>query len=616
MTATLTPTLGDLFAAYMEYAAPRLKTCDRIRRIFNCYLSHLADKDALSLTRLDVMAERQRLADAISNKTANEVVGLIRTIFNRAVESGLIPNHNPARLIAGLPVNERNRMLGCDELPKFFRALASLRNELLRDYFLTCLFTGEQKTKVLEMRWDDIDIERGVWFIPQRKRQPRTHYLSPEVTDILARRSSTATSQWVFPSNSTSGHLEGPDKSWQTLIGRSGIKDLRLNDLRNCRQNIDQIRAAMSQHFYVSLRVEAKKEAKEVSRAEQDRKQAVYRSLAAPVERPPIPRALELSPVNRSSAPTFRQLFDYYMQHHGNNCRSAGQMRGNFQRYLSGIADRPADQIQPSDVIQLLTYIGENLGRAAANRALEILKAVFNKAIKWQLIDMRNPCLAADPYKIESRDRFLSAEEIKALKRAMQRRSYSRNYNAFIMTCLYTGQRESNVLAMRWQDIDHQSQTWRIPMTKSGKPHVVPLIDEALQEIESQRGRHPIWVFPGRGKSGHMVSPGNAWRRLLKEAGLNDVRIHDLRRTMGSWQAKTGVSLPIIGKTLGHSNPRATSIYARLDVEPVRAAMQKAVSAMHGSAQTVEKTPPVTLDQEQLAALIAQQVAGHLKQTR
>jgi integrase len=88
------------------------------------------------------------------------------------------------------------------------------------------------------------------------------------------------------------------------------------------------------------------------------------------------------------------------------------------------------------------------------------------------------------------------------------------------------------------------------------------------------------WVFPGRGRTGHLVEPKSAWKRILKRAGLQDLRLHDLRRTLGSWQAATGASLPIIGKTLGHKSLSTTQIYARLNLDPVRLAVNTATDAM------------------------------------
>jgi integrase len=87
-------------------------------------------------------------------------------------------------------------------------------------------------------------------------------------------------------------------------------------------------------------------------------------------------------------------------------------------------------------------------------------------------------------------------------------------------------------------------------------------------------------VFPGRGRSGHVMEPKSAWKRILKRAELADLRLHDLRRTLGSWQAATGASLPIIGKSLGHNSLQATKIYAQLDLDPVRAAVTQATDAM------------------------------------
>jgi len=89
-----------------------------------------------------------------------------------------------------------------------------------------------------------------------------------------------------------------------------------------------------------------------------------------------------------------------------------------------------------------------------------------------------------------------------------------------------------------------------------------------------------IWVFPGTGVTGHLVEPKKAWKRVLERAGISNLRIHDLRRTLGSWQAKTGASLVIVGKSLNHKSPSTTAIYARLDLDPVRESVERATGAM------------------------------------
>jgi integrase len=600
-----------------------------MNQTFKCYLGHLVDREALSLSRDEAVALKNHLAASVSPKTANTVLTLISTMYNRATESGLIDGaYNPVRAMPKFKLEQRGRMLEVDELPKFFKALSSLKNELLRDFFLACVLTGEQKGKVLEMRWADVDLERGVWFIPQRKRAPRTLYLLPEMIIILKRRRDYSIRQWVFESTcshqkcsarcklSQSGHLESPEKSWLALIKGSGIKNLRMNDLRNSRQNIEPVRLAMALHYYAAPprlspeiveRQRTRAREREIRRIEQERRAAVALAIAAPIERPSMPPQLALSPVGSgSTAPTFGQLFNYYMEHHGNARKTAQPMRGYFKRHLSCFADRPVDTIQPSDVLQLHSFIGAQIGQPSANRTLEIINAVFNKAIKWQLIDIRNPCLSVDRFQLESRDRFLTKEENKRLETALAVCG-SDSFVAFIQSCRFTGARSGNVAAMRWDQIDTEAKTWRIPRTKNGKPHVIPLLPEAIEAIETQRGKDPTWVFPGRGSEGHIVNPHRSWERLVKLAGLENVRKHDLRRNLGSWQAKTGASMPIISKTLGHSNPRATAVYARLDVEPIRESMKVATRAMQGLA--VQSPASLLFDPQQLA-LLADALAG------
>jgi len=117
---------------------------------------------------------------------------------------------------------------------------------------------------------------------------------------------------------------------------------------------------------------------------------------------------------------------------------------------------------------------------------------------------------------------------------------------------------------------------------KNGKPTVVVLVPPALAILESRakdRGGSRF-VFPADSDSGHVVYPLTSWRRVVKRAGIDDLRPYDLRRSLGTWQVNLGASLPIIGKSLGHSDHKSTEVYARLDVGPVRESVNGAVQAM------------------------------------
>ena len=120
-----------------------------------------------------------------------------------------------------------------------------------------------------------------------------------------------------------------------------------------------------------------------------------------------------------------------------------------------------------------------------------------------------------------------------------------------------------------------------IPKAKSGRAYSVPLVP-AMVELLTRRKANANgseYVFPGR-RGGPRSEIRSAWDRVRKTAGLEDVRLHDLRRTLGSWQVAAGVSLPIIAKGFDHSNLATTQIYARMNLDPVRAAFTTATTAM------------------------------------
>ena len=98
---------------------------------------------------------------------------------------------------------------------------------------------------------------------------------------------------------------------------------------------------------------------------------------------------------------------------------------------------------------------------------------------------------------------------------------------------------------MCWKDISLQRCVWHIEDTKNGESHNVPLTDEAIQILKRRKANaESIFVFPGNGKAGHLADPKKAWKRILSHAEIEDLRIHDLRRTLGSWQAGLGYLQP------------------------------------------------------------------------
>lgn len=278
---------------------------------------------------------------------------------------------------------------------------------------------------------------------------------------------------------------------------------------------------------------------------------------------------------------TLGELFDEYLNRYAKVHKSswAEDVR-QFNCYLTHWKQRKLSSIRRNDIQKLHQEIGNNNGHYAANRLLALLSSLFNRANEFSLWDKVNPANGIKKFKEKSRSRFLQADELPKFFEALSEET-NETARDYILLSLLTGSRKANMLAMKWEDINLELCLWNIPKTKNGDGHTIPLVPQAL-EILKIRYINKIneWVFPSHSKSGHFSDPKKAWLRILERAGINNLRIHDLRRSLGSWQASTGASLAIIGKTLAHRNVNTTAIYARLNIDPVRDAMNKATQAI------------------------------------
>src|SRR5262249_27605100 len=147
------------------------------------------------------------------------------------------------------------------------------------------------------------------------------------------------------------------------------------------------------------------------------------------------------------------------------------------------------------------------------------------------------------------------------------------------------------VLSMRWEDVE--DGTWSKPpsSTKQKEHHQVPLSAPALQllaDIRKRQRPRADFVFPSHGTSGHLVEIKKSWRQLTKAAGIEGLRIHDLRDSYASQLVSGGASLPLIGALLGHSNPTTTARYAHLFRDPLRAATEKVGAVILAAGQPVK----------------------------
>ncbi|MGA7181262.1 MAG: site-specific integrase [Thiobacillaceae bacterium] len=277
--------------------------------------------------------------------------------------------------------------------------------------------------------------------------------------------------------------------------------------------------------------------------------------------------------------------------------RSWKEDQGQYERYLSSWAKKKLAQITRADVQKLHHSVGTTKGHYAANRLLALLSGVFNIATDFGLWNKPNPAAGIKKFKEVSRDRFMQADELPRFFEALAEEPND-TIRDYVLVSLLTGARRSNVLSMKWEQVHLEREEWRIPETKNGTSQVVTLSPGVVTVLERRQiDAASEWVFPGEGVQGHLVEPRKGWERILERAGITDLRIHDLRRTLGSWQAKTGASLAIIGKSLNHKSPTATAIYSRLDLDPVRQSVNNANAAMLSAAGI--KVLPAESDREE-----------------
>jgi integrase len=344
---------------------------------------------------------------------------------------------------------------------------------------------------------------------------------------------------------------------------------------------------------------------------------------------------------------TFRELFELYIERNAKLRKLTWKEdETKYKQYLARpLGGKKLSAIGKREVANIHHSISQADRPTTANRVLALISSVYGWAISQDLMQT-NPAKGITRNRERSRDRFIQADELPHFFAALITEPLD-TVRDYIWISLLTGARRANVLAMRWRDISFERAEWRIERTKNGEPQTVTLTPEAVEILQRRKPAEVAeYVFAGPGKAGHLVEPRKTWRRILARAHalgfvqalakaahwesdvmeqarsdaiadpratlaryaaqakalgvdaaafeLRDLRIHDLRRTLGSWQAKTGATVQIIGKSLNHKSILTTMIYSRLDQDPVRQSVERATSKMFaaaGVAPTAEVIP-------------------------
>jgi integrase len=305
----------------------------------------------------------------------------------------------------------------------------------------------------------------------------------------------------------------------------------------------------------------------------------------------------------RRDAPTIEDLVDRYVEEHLPTKTTADDRKEDEKRMLAEIAKhlgahtKVAD-VHAGDIQNMHRRISESIGQhgkprpVRANRILAVCSKMFSLSLvpragenkPWRDQAQGNPCKGVKRNHEEGRERFFSQAELAAISDALA------EYPGVAADCarlvMLTGARPAEAMKARWQEFDSEPGYWIKPSahTKQRKTHKLPLSPPAIELIERLRKRRKgkgEWVFPGDIHDEPLKALWHVWHFVRKRTGLGqDARVYDLRHTFASVGAGGGLSLPIIGKLLGHTQSRTTERYAHLASDVLHEAAEKITRAI------------------------------------
>jgi integrase len=278
------------------------------------------------------------------------------------------------------------------------------------------------------------------------------------------------------------------------------------------------------------------------------------------------------------AAGTVSSLVKTYIERHAKLKKSTWQDDHSYltRHLLPRFGAHLAATISTDDMAGLHADIGRS-HPYSANRLLEIVRKMYNVAHKWGLvpIDKANPASGVERYRETKRRRFLTPDELPQLARAIDDESDEYVRHA-LWLLLLTGLRRGELLKANWSDVDWENRTLTIPKTKNGEALLAPLSHAAVARLKSVP--HILdnpYIICGQKTGQHLVNLTSAWNRIRTAAGLPDLRIHDLRRTVGSWLVRDGASLHLVGTVLNHKDQKTTAGYAYFQAKERHRALDK-----------------------------------------
>ena len=285
----------------------------------------------------------------------------------------------------------------------------------------------------------------------------------------------------------------------------------------------------------------------------------------------PVPEA------KKTESSTVAALAERYLREHvAVRCKptTATQYRLAIERYIvPALGKRAVSSLGRSQVADLQHSLSDR--PAMANLVIATLSRMIDQAIAWGVAgEITNPCRSAPKYRTRRRERFLTDAEFRRLGSTLDELEATGRISAHAAAALrllmLTGCRRNEILTLRWEDVRLEAKELQLSDSKTG-PRTVSLSPEAAQVLATiERLPGNPWVIPGTRPGARLSSLFEPWRKVRARAGLDDVRLHDLRHSFASRALALGESLPVIAKLLGHAQIQTTARYTHLTRDAVK----------------------------------------------
>ena len=285
------------------------------------------------------------------------------------------------------------------------------------------------------------------------------------------------------------------------------------------------------------------------------------------------------------NAPTMSELFDRYLSEHASRHKKPSSLRNDVRMIEKRLRPKFGKARVKSITRQKIRAFHLSLEDKPyeANRTLALLSKVFSFAaddLEW-IRRGDHPVKGIKRFEEKKRKRYLSQAELARLGEALAKaeagelhRSVSKYAVAMLRLLVITGARHSEILQLKWEEVNFERGCIELQDSKTGEKEIYlpPAALQVLSELPRKTGNAHVIV--GKKQGTHLVNIKDSWNAIRKEAGLDDVRLHDLRHSFASVGARAGMSLPVIGALLGHRETATTARYAHLSDDPLRSAAE------------------------------------------